>query len=533
MDTFPQKINSESFSLNKKDSSIGHIFEGFKIEEKYYNALYMSLNSLPYFSSLSYEEYRLADYKIINNSNSCSSNIFNFSSDNKLFKYNDNIKLPLFGNINDNQEAEVQDNNNIYYIYELPSNQDKSLDNNSQGTSLFGNLNKNGNSLFGAQSTIFGGNNKLFNFGNINKGEDIKQFNLFEGNNKGSLFGNINNQDNSIFRKINTESNILFGNNNFRSNKDIYGNPMNQNFTQINNKNIINNEIKNITQIQRNTRNNINPNKEIIKCKHDNDYISYCIKDSNNEGGLLCYKCLYEYHKDHISQCIPIKNNNFESYKNFYKEYMNKYKTFLKDKFDEIISLLEKYENEEINNISDLLEQKLDLNYDLPIEIPFIERIEFSINKKISSLLNDKLLNNELIFNCLNLFKNNLNELKFSQNNPNNNEEIKIKSSINFNLLGIGIPKILNYEDRFIEVNIYKEGTLLETIKDFENKDNLSLGIIKNEPIEIENNKEYTIELKGIDNLEYISNEEEFNDNSKIIINSNNPETILACLIIE
>ena len=44
--------------------------------------------------------------------------------------------------------------------------------------------------------------------------------------------------------------------------------------------------------------------------------------------------------------------------------------------------------------------------------------------------------------NCLNLFQNDLKNIKFTKNNPNYFENIKLKSSINFNLLGIGIPKI-------------------------------------------------------------------------------------------
>jgi hypothetical protein len=263
------------------------------------------------------------------------------------------------------------------------------------------------------------------------------------------------------------------------------------------------------------------------------NYIAYCTKDLKDEGGLLCYNCLYDYHNDHISQCIPIEFDNFENYKKYYKDHINKCKNILKDKFDEIISMLEKYEKEEIEDISNLFEQKIDLNYELPIEIPFIERFEIAINRKIMSLLDSLLFNRSVNYNTLNLYKNNLNALKISQNNPNNSETIKIKSLIDFNLYGVGIPKIINDEENFIEIKLYKGNSLLKTINQFEDKDNLSIGVIESGLIQIKKNEEYTFEFRGINDLNYVSNDEEYNKNSKITISSNNAETILACLIIE
>ena len=105
-------------------------------------------------------------------------------------------------------------------------------------------------------------------------------------------------------------------------------------------------------------RNNNNSKEEKKKCIHVDNYIAYCTKDSEDEGGLLCYNCLYDYHNDHISQCIPIKFDNFENYKNYYKDHINKCKIILKEKFDEIISKLEEYEKEEIEDISKLFEKK-------------------------------------------------------------------------------------------------------------------------------------------------------------------------------
>ena len=66
-------------------------------------------------------------------------------------------------------------------------------------------------------------------------------------------------------------------------------------------------------------KDNMLKNKKINKCNHKNFFSSYCLFDSKNEGGLMCYECLYNYHKEHISKCIPIRKNNFTNYINFYK----------------------------------------------------------------------------------------------------------------------------------------------------------------------------------------------------------------------
>ena len=44
---------------------------------------------------------------------------------------------------------------------------------------------------------------------------------------------------------------------------------------------------------------------------------------------------------------------------------------------------------------------------------------------------------------------------------------------------------------------------------------------------------DYSMSLEGIKNLDYISNDEEYNENTKLEINSNIQETVLAALIIE
>ena len=51
--------------------------------------------------------------------------------------------------------------------------------------------------------------------------------------------------------------------------------------------------------------------------------------------------------------------------------------------------------------------------------------------------------------------------------------------------------------------------------------------------IKIEKNIEYSIEINGINGLDYINNEEIYNDKTKIEISSNNSNTELVCLIHE
>ena len=75
---------------------------------------------------------------------------------------------------------------------------------------------------------------------------------------------------------------------------------------------------------------------------------------------------------------------------------------------------------------------------------------------------------NVLHHNCVNLFENCLKNLKFEVKNPNNNEDIKIKSEIDFNLFGIGIPKVPKENEKEIEVKIYKRNILIGRIKKFE-----------------------------------------------------------------
>ena len=148
------------------------------------------------------------------------------------------------------------------------------------------------------------------------------------------------------------------------------------------------------------------------------------------------------------------KKNNFENYKHQYKQYINKKKINIKKQFDEIISKLNEYENEVIDNISELFEEKVDLDFDLPVKISFIERFEIAINRKILSLIETISFSSFVNPNWINLFKNELDDLKSSEKNPNFFETLKLKSSVDFNLIGIGLPKIADIENNEIEVKI-------------------------------------------------------------------------------
>lgn len=279
--------------------------------------------------------------------------------------------------------------------------------------------------------------------------------------------------------------------------------------------------------------------EEKCKCNHKKYFASFCIDDPIEEGGLMCYECLYKYHKNHISKCIPIKTDYFPIYKNHYKNCIKKYKEKLTNKFEKIISLLDNYENEEMEDISYLLEKKLDISFELPIEIPFIERLEIGVNKKISSIVEREIINiqNDNHYNYsviyLNLFQNELKKLKLIENNSKDTETIKFRSSVNLNLLGLGIPKIKEGKEEDIEVYLFKDNSLLEDKLKFENNDNLSVGIFESGKIEVIKDNEYSIMFKYIKDFTCISREEKHNDNSKITAKSNNPESILACLIIE
>lgn len=367
------------------------------------------------------------------------------------------------------------------------------------------------------------------------------QFDKCNNNSLKILFDNKNDK--------NTSNNFS----NLNNNQNSFGNNINNNIfniikkedenklflTPINNKNNgrITNNI-NLFNADNNEKKKAKNNsvesqkKKNKKCSHNKYFTSYCISEKEDISHLMCYECLYRYHKKGISKCIPIKMDYFEKYKKYYKELISEYKNNIKIKFEKIIDILDDYENEEIKDISSLFEDKLDLNFELPIEIPFIERFKIATNRKLSKVLDNQY--ESLKINFLNLFENNLKDLKAEENNPNDSETVIFKSSVDFNLLGIGIPKTSEKEKEKLEIEIYKENYLLkEEIKYSENEDLFLTLIMFDYPIKIVKNMEYSIKMNFIEGFNYIANEENYNIDSKIEINSDNNETILCCFIIE
>ena len=417
-----------------KDITIGSIFNSINIHEEKNNVVnFISINMLSEFNHASVEELRLADYELrdkgnitkykINDTSSKFTRIKNIdNNDNNLFHNQDGQNV-LFRHISSmqNEEGEEKQEGLFGNINNL---------NNNGANSLFGNINTtNNNSLFennrikinnpNETGGLFGNNNRneawgLFENKNTNEAKDL--FDHKDTNTTGALFGNNNtNTMGELFdHKTTNITDGLFGNNNTNTTGGSFYDSQN-----------------------RKIRSNINiPNEAIKKCEHEKDFVCYCTVNSKNEGGLLCYECLYKYHKDHIVECFLIKKNNFENYKSHYKQYINKQKINIKRQFDKIISKLYEYENELIDDISKLFEEKVNLDFDLPIKIPFIERFEIAINRKISSLMEKISFSSLVNPNWVNLFKNKLDDLKFSEKNPNFFETLKLKSSVDFNLIG-------------------------------------------------------------------------------------------------
>ena len=142
----------------------------------------------------------------------------------------------------------------------------------------------------------------------------------------------------------------------------------------------------------------------------------------------------------------------------------------------------------------------------------------------------------------LNIYETKLKNLKFKTSYPHKEENIAIKSKIPFILKGIGIPKVSKeIKDNIkISLSIKSLAFLLNEpekiipieLKDSEETNNLSIGILEN-PVNIETNKNYKIKFSGINLCTYIDNEEEYNIHNKILVESDNDESILACLILE
>ena len=207
-------------------------------------------------------------------------------------------------------------------------------------------------------------------------------------------------------------------------------------------------------------RNNEKSSSNIVKCNHPKYYTSFCTSNSQNDGGLMCYECLYKYHQDHISQCVPIRKNSFYLYLKYYKKCINNFRKKLQYLFGRMSYILSEYESEEIDDFSTLLEKKLNLNFDLPINIPFLDRLEIAVNRKLTSVFRREL--SKIEKDLLNLFKNNLDKLSLFNENPNDFETIKFKSSVDFNLSGIGVVMMDSEDSDSINVKLFKGNKLIE-----------------------------------------------------------------------
>ena len=352
---------------------------------------------------------------------------------------------------------------------------------NTQTNSLFGNINTGG---------LFGSNNRNNNTGG-----------LFGNNNTGGLFG--------------SNSNItggLFGNNN--------SNGKFSNFEKLINKR--SNKIQNYNKF--------------IKCNHAD---KYCAFYTGGYVNLVCYECIYEYNLDK-NKCIPI-NNKFNSYIDIYQENINEMKNKINNVIINEINNLELDKNDNINSIF----EKIDLKFNLPIEVSFEERLKIGIKRKIINILNNIVLDNRNIFESyLNLYCTKLENLKTECTNLYEKEIIKLESEIPFTLKGIAIPKINEEFQNNIKLSLNKEKLVnpfeikdnidnidIDTTFEEDAKNNLTLIRFKKD-ILIENKYKYELTISGIKGCTYINNEEVYNIHNKILIETENENSILACLII-
>ena len=282
--------------------------------------------------------------------------------------------------------------------------------------------------------------------------------------------------------------------------------------------------------------NSKNKFQKIEKCDHEYFFNSYCTADSKNEHGLLCYECLYKHHKDHISKCIPIRRKLYHKYINCYKDCIKNYRKKITDVCDRMNVILNYLLEEDIKDITDLFENKLNLNFELPVEVPIMDRIEIAVNNKLFNYFKNEI--NNAAYKILNLFKSDLNFLHACEGNPNDVETIELESSVNFDLIGIGFPEIPEELIRYIDISIYEENKVLAnqiTFKDYENKNafSFSIAIFNNYPIKIKKDTKYSLVINNTEDLNYIFEDEEYNENSKIKIYSSNTETVLAFLVIK
>ena len=313
---------------------------------------------------------------------------------------------------------------NILFTFKENNNNndvDKNKDNNNSASQI----NIFSKNEIAYSSNIFGKANvnephySLFSSGNLNK-ED-------SGNNKSLNYNPFLHSVNFEKEKANENSSFSFLALNDKLNNNKNENEMNNDTNNL--------EIKKIKR-----SNSKNEFTAIEKCRHKKFFTSYCTKDSNNTHGFLCYECLYKYHSDHISKCIPIKRKIIPKYIQYYKNCINNYRSKIKKICDRMEAILNMLYKEEIKDISDLFERKLNLNFELPIEIPITDRIEIAVNNKLANRFK-RIIDNES-YKYINLVKSNLDELKIRRCNPNKVEKIKFESSVEFDLIGIGMPEL-------------------------------------------------------------------------------------------
>lgn len=148
--------------------------------------------------------------------------------------------------------------------------------------------------------------------------------------------------------------------------------------------------------------------------------------------------------------------------------------------------------------------------------------------------------NRNIFESYLNLYCTKLENLKTELMNSYEKEIIKLKSEIPFTLKGIAIPKINEEFQYNIKLSLNKENVdcygkeeKIDIDTTFEEDEVNNLTLIRFEDdILIENKYKYELIISGIKGCTYINKEEEYNFYNKILIEIENENSILACLII-
>ena len=235
--------------------------------------------------------------------------------------------------------------------------------------------------------------------------------------NKGNLFALGNSQTNSLFESTTTQ---LFGDNQKKS--KLYRN---------NERPLFGNNF---------------PTKKFLGCNHDDKFYAFYLGQKNS---CICYKCIYEYSIDK-EECIPF-DKNYNYYIDLCKDYLNEIGGKIKNILNEALNQIDKlkFELDKINNIESILD-RIDLNFRLPIEVSFEERIKIGIKKELSKIL-DNNFNFKFLETNLNLYNNKLENLKTISLNSYKDEIIKLQSRFEFTLKGLIIPKISKeFQDKII-----------------------------------------------------------------------------------